>query len=213
MGVFANAVGYLHGRGILHRRVTALASAIAPLLPKSARVLDVGCGDGLLDQALLDMRPDLRIEGVDVLVRAGTPIPVREFDGWQLPFADGEYDVAMAIDVFHHAADAEALMGEMKRVARGPLVIKDHLLHGLPSELILRAMDWVGNSRYGVRLPFSYWSEAEWRSAWDRCGIRPVSILRNLHLYQFPLSMIFETDLHFIATLEPMTRVAADGVA
>jgi len=167
----------------------------------------------LLDQALLDMRPDLRIEGVDVLVRAGTPIPVREFDGWQLPFADGEYDVAMAIDVFHHAADAEALMGEMKRVARGPLVIKDHLLHGLPSELILRAMDWVGNSRYGVRLPFSYWSEAEWRSAWDRCGIRPVSILRNLHLYPFPLSMIFETDLHFIAMLEPMTRVAADGVA
>jgi len=211
VGLFANAVGYLHDRAILHRRVTALASAIAPLLPKAARVLDVGCGDGLLDQALLDMRPDLRIEGVDVLVRAGTPIPVREFDGWQLPFGDGEYDVAMAIDVFHHAADAEALMGEMKRVARGPLVIKDHLLHGLPSEMILRVMDWVGNSRYGVRLPFSYWSEAEWRSAWDRCGIRPVSILRHLHLYPFPLSLILETDLHFIATLEPMTRVAADG--
>jgi SAM-dependent methyltransferase len=188
-----------------------LASAIAPLLPKSARVLDVGCGDGLLDQALLDMRPDLRIEGVDVLVRAGTPIPVREFDGWQLPFGDGEYDVAMAVDVFHHAADAEALMGEMKRVTRGPLVIKDHLLHGLPSELILRVMDWVGNSRYGVRLPFSYWSEAEWRSAWDRCGIRPVSMLRHLHLYPFPLSLIFERDMHFIVTLAPMTRVAADG--
>ena len=62
MGLFANAVGYLHDKGILHRRVTALASAIAPLLPKSARVLDVGCGDGLLDQALLDLRPDLRIE-------------------------------------------------------------------------------------------------------------------------------------------------------
>jgi SAM-dependent methyltransferase len=209
--LFANAVGYLHDRGILHRRVTTLASAIAPLLPKSARVLDVGCGDGLLDEALLDMRPDLRIEGVDVLVRADTPIPVREFDGWQLPFADGEYDVAMAIDVFHHASDAEALMGEMKRVARGPLVIKDHLLHGLPSELILRVMDWVGNSRHGVRLPFSYWSEAEWRSAWDRCGIRPVSILRHLNLYPLPLSLIFERDMHFIATLEPMARVAVDG--
>lgn len=212
MGLFASAVGYLHDRGILHRRVTALATAIAPLLPKAARVLDVGCGDGLLDQALLDMRPDLRIEGVDVLVRGGTPIPVREFDGWQLPFADGEYDVAMAIDVFHHAADAEALMVEMNRVARGSLVIKDHLLHGLPSELILRVMDWVGNSRHGVRLPFSYWSEAEWLSAWVRCGIRPVSILSHLGLYPFPLSLIFERDLHFIAALAPMTRVApGDG--
>lgn len=211
MGLFESAVGYFHDRGILHRRVKALASAIAPLLPKSARVLDVGCGDALLDQALLEMRPDLRIEGVDVLVRAGTPIPVREFDGRQLPFADGEYDVAMAIDVFHHAADAEALMGEMKRVARRSLVIKDHFLHGLPSELILKAMDWVGNSRYGVRLPFSYWSEAEWSGAWDRCGIRPVSILRRLHLYPFPMSLIFERDMHFIATLEPMTRTVAGG--
>jgi SAM-dependent methyltransferase len=209
VGLFANAVGYLHDRGILHRRVTALASAIAPLLPESARVLDVGCGDGLLDQALLELRPDLRIEGVDVLVRPHTPIRVREFDGSHLPFAAGEFDVAMAIDVFHHAVDAKALMQEMKRVA-GSLVIKDHLLHGLPSELILRAMDWVGNSRHGVRLPFSYWSEAEWRTAWDRCGIRPVSILRHLHLYPFPLSLIFEKDLHFIAMLEPTRRLAAE---
>jgi SAM-dependent methyltransferase len=210
VGLFANTVGYLHDRGILHRRVTALASAIAPLLPESARVLDVGCGDGLLDQALLELRPDLRIEGVDVLVRSHTPIRVREFDGSHLPFAAGEFDVAMAIDVFHHAVDAKALMQEMKRVARGSLVIKDHLLHGLPSELILRAMDWVGNSRHGVRLPFSYWSEAEWRSAWDRCGICPVSILRHLHLYPFPLSLIFEIDLHFIALLEPTPRLAAE---
>jgi SAM-dependent methyltransferase len=211
VGPFAKAVGYLHDKGILRRRVTALASAIAPLLPKSARVLDVGCGDGLLAQAILEMRPDLRIEGVDVLVRSGTPIPVREFDGTRLPFADGEYDVAMAIDVFHHAADARALMAEMKRVARGSLVIKDHLLHGLPSGLILRAMDWVGNSRHGVRLPFSYWTETEWRTVWDRCGIRPVTMLRHLNLYPFPLSLVFEQNLHFIATLEPATRQAASA--
>jgi len=209
VGLFGNAVGYLHDRGILHRRVTALASAIAPLLPKSARVLDVGCGDGLLDKSLLDLRPDLRIEGVDVLVRPTTPIPIRQFDGSHLPFATGEFDVAMAIDVFHHAADAEGLMQEMKRAARGSLVIKDHLLHGLPSELILRAMDWVGNSRHGVRLPFSYWSEAEWRRAWDRCGVRPVSLLRDLHLYPLPLSLIFERDLHFIAVLEPTALLTA----
>jgi SAM-dependent methyltransferase len=179
-----------------------LASAIAPLLPRSARVLDVGCGDGLLDQALLAMRPDLRIEGVDVLVRPGTPIPVRAFDGLRLPFADGVFDVAMAIDVFHHAADSEGLMGEMKRVSRGTLVIKDHLLHGLPSKVILRAMDWVGNVRHGVRLPFDYKSEASWNRAWDRCGIRPISIRRQLHLYPFPFSAIFDSDLHFLAVLE-----------
>jgi SAM-dependent methyltransferase len=211
VGLFGDAVGYLHDRGILHRRVTALASAIAPLLPKSARVLDVGSGDGLLDKALLNLRPDLRIEGVDVLVRPHTPILVRQFDGSHLPFAAGEFDIAMAIDVFHHAADSPGLMQEMKRVTRGSIVIKDHFRHGLPSEVILRAMDWVGNSRHGVRLPFSYWSEAEWRRVWDRCGVRPVSILRQLHLYPLPLSLIFERDLHFIVALEPTAKLTAIG--
>jgi hypothetical protein len=37
-----------------------------------------------------------------------------------------------------------------------------------------------------------------------------VSILRHLHLYPFPLSLIFETDLHFIAMLEPTPRLAAE---
>jgi SAM-dependent methyltransferase len=208
MRPFAAAIGYLHDTGILHRRVMALAGAIGPLLPKAARVLDVGCGDGLLDHALLQMRPDLRIEGVDVLVRKGTPIPVREFDGRRLPFPDGAYEVAMAVDVFHHAADAETLAAEMKRVAHGSLVIKDHFLHGLPSGVILRAMDWVGNFRHGVRLPFSYWTEAEWQEVWDRCGLRPTAILRDLGLYPFPLSLIFERDLHFLAMLEATTSVA-----
>jgi SAM-dependent methyltransferase len=202
VGAFSRAVGFLHDKGILHRRVRALASAIAPLLPESARVLDVGCGDGLLDQALLAARPDLRIEGVDVLVRPGTPIPVRAFDGLRLPFADSTFDVTMAIDVFHHATDADVLMAEMKRVSRGNVVIKDHLLHGLPSKVVLRAMDWVGNFRHGVSLPFDYRSEAEWNRAWERCGVRPVSIVRRLHLYPFPFSAIFDADLHFLAVLE-----------
>jgi SAM-dependent methyltransferase len=206
VGLFGSAVGYLHDRGILHRRVTALASVIAPLLPKNGRVLDVGCGDGLLDVALLALRPDLRIEGVDVLVRPGTPIAVREFDGSHLPFKNDEFDSALAVDVFHHAADPDALMAEMRRVTGGRLVIKDHLEHGLPSKLVLRAMDWVGNSRHGVRLPFNYWSEPEWRSTWDAVGVRPTSILRHLGLYPFPLSLIFERDLHFVARLEPIIR-------
>jgi SAM-dependent methyltransferase len=213
VGLFADAIGFLHDKGILHRRVSALASAIAPLLTENARVLDVGCGDGLLGQALLERRPDLRVEGVDVLVRPGTPIPVREFDGRRLPFSDGEYDVALAVDVFHHADDATALLVEMERVASRRLVIKDHFLHSAPSRLILRAMDWVGNYRHGVRLPFNYWTEGEWRAAWERCGLRPVSILRQLHLYPFPFSLVFDANLHFVAVLEPVNRTSAAQVS
>ncbi|HJQ55144.1 MAG TPA: class I SAM-dependent methyltransferase [Gemmatimonadaceae bacterium] len=202
MGPLARAIGFVHSKGFLRRRVRALSAAIAPLLPRSARVLDVGCGDGLLAAELLGMRPDLRIEGVDVLVRDGAPVPIRQFDGQHLPYSDVEFDVSMAIDVFHHAAVPEALMAEMKRVSRDMIVIKDHLAHGLPSRLLLRAMDWVGNAPHGVRLPYNYWTEPQWRAVWARTGLQPTTMIRRLNLYAFPLSVICDADLHFLATLE-----------
>lgn len=203
MGPLARAIGFIHSKGFLRRRVRALSAAIAPLLPVSARILDVGCGDGLLDEELLKVRPDLRIEGVDVLVRDGTPIPVRHFDGQHLPFTDREFDVTMAIDVFHHAADPEGLMAEMKRVGRDMILIKDHLAHGLSSRVLLRAMDWVGNAPHGVRLPYDYWTESEWRAAWARTGLQPATMIRQLNLYAFPLSLVCDAELHFLATLSP----------
>ncbi|RPI58788.1 MAG: methyltransferase domain-containing protein, partial [Lysobacterales bacterium] len=48
------------------------------------------------------------------------------FDGRTIPFADGEFDVALLCDVLHHAPeDAAQLLAEAARVARHVLV-KDH---------------------------------------------------------------------------------------
>lgn len=56
--------------GLVHpRRVRVLAALIAPWLPQGGKVLDVGCGDGALSAAIAEMRPDLRLSGIDVLVR------------------------------------------------------------------------------------------------------------------------------------------------
>ena len=74
-------VGTLHGRLVHARRVRALAGHFSDLLPTSHRVLDVGCGDGLIDRLVLERRPDLTIRGIDPLVRTGTHIPVAAFDG------------------------------------------------------------------------------------------------------------------------------------
>jgi SAM-dependent methyltransferase len=52
-----------------------------------------------------------------------------------LPFADGEFDLASAIEVLEHVPDPEHTLAEMARVARG------HLLVSVPREPLWRALN------------------------------------------------------------------------
>ena len=104
-----SAVGSLHDSLVMTRRVEVLASWFARLAPKNARILDVGCGDGLLSAALGSKRPDLTLRGIDVLPRDRTHIPVEMFDGTRIPFDDASYDSVLFSDVLHHTNDPSVL--------------------------------------------------------------------------------------------------------
>lgn len=184
------------------RRIRVLARHLTDLLPRDASVLDVGAGDGLLARRVMDARPDLRISGVDVMARPASHIPVSLFDGVRLPFNTGQFDAVMMVDVLHHATDQEALFSETARVAKRALVIKDHLVAGLLAQPTLAFMDWVGNARHGVALPYSYWTEGRWTAAFERVAMRPKDYRDKLGLYPWPASLVFERHLHFIAVLE-----------
>lgn len=188
---------------VFARRIEVLSTHLAELLPPAASVLDVGAGDGALAKRLMERRRDVRIQGVDVLVRPGTHIPVREFDGTTLPFPDGSMDAVMLVDVVHHAADQRALLRDVARVARSTVLIKDHFVRGLFASPTLRFMDWVGNARHGVRLPYSYWTPSQWNNAYRDAGLTMMTVREELGLYPWPASILFERGLHFVAALAP----------
>ncbi|MCC7106522.1 MAG: methyltransferase domain-containing protein [Chloroflexi bacterium] len=106
------------------------------------RLLDVGCGTGpLLRDAAPLVRPGGRTVGLDPVAgmielarekarEAGLEGEIELYQGEaeDLPFGDGEFDLAVAFTVLCHLVDARAGIAEMARVTQpgGRLAALDH---------------------------------------------------------------------------------------
>lgn len=192
----------IHENYVFKRRVRVLSSRLSKLIPENSTVLDIGCGDGLIDRLIIEQRPDVKISGVDILIREKTFIEVKQFDGIKAPYPDNHFDCAMFIDVLHHTTDPMILLREAARVSKKVILIKDHLNEGFFSESTLRFMDRVGNARYNVVLPYNYWTKKQWDSAFLELKLKPIVFETKLGLYPFPTNLIFERSLHFLALLQ-----------
>ena len=191
-----------HGGYVHPRRVRVLSYHLGDLFPSNARVLDVGCGDGLLARRLMQERPDLDLRGLEVIVRSRTHIPVEAFDGQTIPYGDATFDAVMFIDVLHHAQDPMRLLHEAVRTTRKAIVIKDHALNGCLAGPTLRFLDWIGNARHGVALPYNYWPEKQWFKVFGACNLTIRVWKSALHLYPRPANWLFDRSLHFITRLD-----------
>lgn len=201
-----SAIERFHEKYVRRRRVRSLAGVIASRIPAGASVLDVGCGDGRLADEILRHRADVSIVGMEVAPRPDTRIPVKIFNGIELPVGDQSFDVVLFVDVLHHTHHADSLLREARRVARSAIVIKDHCADGFLARPILRFMDRVGNARFGVALPQLYLSWAEWGEVFRRLNLTLVAVERRPGIYPAPLSWVFDRSLHFVAQLRGAAR-------
>lgn len=192
----------VHGGYVHERRVSVLSDWCCKLIPSNSSVLDVGCGDGRLARLIVDKRPDISIQGIEVRLRNDVAISAEAFDGKSIPYGQGSFDVVMFVDVIHHAMEPMILLREAVRTARQAILIKDHLVDGAFAHSTLRFMDWVGNVRHGVTLPYNYWTLAKWHRVFNKLGLNITSWDGNLKLYPFPADLIFGRSLHFITRLE-----------
>ena len=205
-------IGALHERLVFGRRVRVLAKDLAALIPPRSRALDVGCGDGMIDRLIAEQRPDVSIEGIDLFVRPTTHIPVRIFDGTNIPYAIATFDVVMFVDVLHHTVDPLVLLKEALRVGK-MILVKDHFREGFLANGTLRFMDWVGNAHHGVALPYNYWSRSQWSAAFDDLGLRASEMKVSLGLYPAPACWLFDRGLHFVARLERVEAAVPERTA
>lgn len=201
--MFTKTIGQAHEKLVFNRRVRVLVDHIGALVPADAQMLDVGTGDGQIARMIGQQQAGTQVQGIDIMLRETTHIPVTLFDGATIPFADNSVDVVTFVDVLHHTDDPQRLISEAARVARSAVIIKDHLSETALDHATLRLMDWVGNAPHGVVLPYNYAPRADWDRWFDAAGLRVDRFDTAIPLYPAPASFVFGRKLHFIARLTP----------
>ena len=143
--------------------------------PSSA--LDVGCGEGILTVQWAERLDQGRVVGIDLddpklraewAKRERPNLEFRAEEATRLSFADGEFDLAAAVEVLEHVPEPEATLAEMARVARS------HLLVSVPREPLWRGLNMargayvreLGNTPGHV----NHWSKRGFVSLLSRYG-------------------------------------------
>ena len=131
---------------VVKRLMAGFESTLEELWQKAAprSILDVGCGEGVLTEQWADKLREGRIVGIDLddpklraewEKRQRANLEYRVEDSTNLSFADGEFEMATAIEVLEHVPDPEQTVSEMARVA------KHWLLVSVPREPLWRGLN------------------------------------------------------------------------
>ena len=164
---------------VVRRLMSSFERTLAELWAKAApaTLLDVGCGEGVLIHRWATELGDRRVVGIDLddpaiqaewEHRQAPNLEYRVMKAENLPFADGEFDLAAAIEVLEHVPDPEHTVAEMARVAQRWLLVS------VPREPLWRMLNmargayWkdLGNTPGHV----NHWSKRSFVSLLSRHG-------------------------------------------
>ncbi len=170
---------YGSGNPVVRRLMAGFEGALDDLFLAAApgSVLDVGCGEGVLVQKWAQRLGQGRVVGIDLeeeSIQAGWAehqapnLEYRVMQAENLPFADGEFDLACAIEVLEHVPDPEHTVAEMARCAGS------HLLVSVPREPLWRMLNMARGAYWrdlgNTPGHLNHWSRRSFESLLARHG-------------------------------------------
>src|SRR5699024_10209932 len=115
-------------RKLIDRFHAKVADIITDLRPDT--LLDAGCGEGFVDEILLQAIPELQLTGFDRLPEsvklAALRNPRATFSTgsvYEIDHPDSSFDVVIALEVMEHLHEPDRALAELARVARDYVVL------------------------------------------------------------------------------------------
>jgi methionine biosynthesis protein MetW len=136
----------------------AIQHALAELVPRGARVLDLGCGDGAMLDYLQRTRActgyGVELDGANVLacMQRGVNVIQLNLEAGLALFEDASFDVVLQIDTLQHLRNAETMLRETVRVGRVGIVAFPNFAHWHNRLSVLR-----GRMPVTKRLPYQWY--------------------------------------------------------
>jgi SAM-dependent methyltransferase len=154
----------------------ALMAQIEAALGNAVSVVNVGAGTGSYESA---HRRVVAVEPAEAMIRQRSPLaaPCVRSGAESLPFADRSVDACTAFFTVHHWQDKLAGLREMRRIARGTVVIVTFLPGAIADEKRWLAHDYfpeIAAFDDRVFLPLQAYQEAL-----GLCEVQPFLIPRN----------------------------------
>ena len=173
-------------------RSKLLIEAYEGWLEKNKRILDIGCGDGILSE-IIKKKFDVKIIGCDVDNYLKKKIPFVFMDDESLlPFSDKSFDLVMFNDALHHTtlANQKKLLKEAFRVSDNVIIFEDE------PTLIGAITDWSINKFHSFRMPvtLTFRSHDNWMKVFKDLSVKyEFKRVRKPFMYPFTHEAFFLT--------------------
>jgi 2-polyprenyl-6-hydroxyphenyl methylase/3-demethylubiquinone-9 3-methyltransferase len=204
-----------------------LADEIARELgPAPQRVLDLGCGAGLLANHLAALGH--HVTGIDTtaenlgVARAhdATGTVVYEVaDACALPYADASFDVVCAMDLLEHVTEPEKLIGEVGRVLRPGGLFFFHTFNRtkVAHLIVIKGVEWfVANTPKDLHVIELFRTPAEVAAMCERANLTIAMLRGSRPRFRWPLWRMLATGKvgdDFAFTWTPSLAIGYTGYA
>ena len=168
-------------------RSRLIKKVYANWLKKDEKVLDIGCGNGLISLYLMN-NLSVKIVGCDVNNYLSVPVRFVQIpDSYKLPLEKNSFDASMLNDVLHHIKKPQQieLIKEALRVSSRVLVFE------AKPTFLAKVFDIILNKlHYGdLKVPLSFRDRQEWEELCNSLSVK-FEIIELKRPFWYPFSHI-----------------------